>query len=54
MTIFAGQPNGPADAKICVTDLNGLGPYLKAELINKKHIQITVVDEEPSAECAIQ
>ena len=52
MTVFAGQSIIPAGAKIYVTDLNGLGPYLKAELI-KKHIPVSVVDEESSAEYVI-
>jgi hypothetical protein len=52
MTIYAGQTIIPAGAKIYVNDLNGLGPYLRAELI-KKHVPVKVVDEESSAEYVI-
>ena len=52
MTIYAGERLIPAGAKIYVNDMNGLGPYLKAEL-SKKHIPVAVVEEESLAEYVI-
>jgi len=52
MIMNAGERIIPSGAKIYVSDMNGLGTYLKAEL-SKKHIPVAITEEESAAEYVI-